>query len=220
MVGIKGLGKAFGAEVILDGADFAADRGEAVALVGPSGSGKSTLLYIMGLLDSADQGVVTIDGARADDMGDDQRSALRLAKIGFVYQQHNLFADFTALENAMIPLLMAGASMREAGARARECLAALGLEKKASAKAVELSGGEAQRTAIARAIVLRPKILLADEPTGNLDPKNGEMVFDLLLEMVRREKMTAVVATHNPLLAKRLDRTVSIVDGRIKPSAL
>ncbi|MDR1009396.1 MAG: ABC transporter ATP-binding protein [Rickettsiales bacterium] len=216
---LRGIHKSFGKgeskATILDNASLELKQGEAVALTGPSGSGKSTLLYIAGLLDNADKGDIIIDGADCAKLDDTARTLLRREKLGFVYQQHNLFADFTALENVAIPLMIAGRPHEEARATAAKYLKKLGLSHRENGRATELSGGEAQRVAIARALVLKPKILLADEPTGNLDPKNSEHVFEMLISLANEEGMAALVATHNPTLAKRLARQVSVINGRL-----
>jgi lipoprotein-releasing system ATP-binding protein len=200
---------------ILNDADLAIRRGEIVALIGPSGSGKSTLLYISALLDRADGGKIVIDGEDCGRMSDNARTNLRCKKIGFVYQNHNLFADFSALENVMIPMLAAGTRKSEAIARAASLLKKMGLESRAAHRPAEMSGGEQQRVAIARALANNPPMLFADEPTGNLDPVNSESVFGQLLDLARKEKMTALVATHNPALAAKMHRQVALVDGKL-----
>lgn len=201
--------------VILENADLKIARGEMVALVGPSGTGKSTLLYIAGLLDKANSGEVIIDAKNCSKLGDNQKTKLRLNKIGFVYQQHNLFQDFTAVENVMIPLLIAGKKKVEAFREAKQFLVKMGLEERINHKPAELSGGEQQRVAIARSVANKPMLLLADEPTGNLDPYNSEFVFDELVQMVSKQGMTALVATHNPVLASKMDRQIVLFEGKL-----
>lgn len=190
--------------------------GEIVALVGPSGSGKSTLLHIAGLLDAPTKGMIEIGGAPVRLNTDKQRTALRRKSIGFVYQAHLLLPDFSALENVMMPQLLAGVKPKEAEQRAKELLKQMGLGARLTHRSGQLSGGEQQRVAIARALANRPSVLLADEPTGNLDPKTAEGVFQLLLQVVRQTGLSAVIATHNPELAARMDRRVSVVDGVMK----
>lgn len=201
--------------VILDDASFSIKSGEIVALIGPSGTGKSTLLYIAGLLDKASNGEVIIDGKNTYKLNDNQKTKLRCKKIGFVYQQHNLFADFTALENVMMPLLIAGVKKKRAVEIASVQLDKMGLSKRLNHKSSELSGGEQQRVAIARALANTPQLLLADEPTGNLDPYNSEFVFENLLSRVKNDGMTAFIATHNPILANKMDRRVALIDGKL-----
>ena len=200
---------------ILNGANLEIKKGEIVALIGPSGSGKSTLLYTAGLLDKVNSGSITITGKNCDKLTDNARTKLRLQKMGFVYQQHNLFADFTALENVMLPMLINGKSKSQATSEAAQKLASVGLSERLYHRPSELSGGEQQRVAIARALANNPTLLLADEPTGNLDPHNSELVFENLLSLVRNNKMTALIATHNPLLAAKMDRQIALVDGKL-----
>ncbi len=201
--------------VILKDASFSIKQGEIVALIGPSGTGKSTLLYTAGLLDKADSGDVIIDGQNTLKLNDNQRTKLRLKKIGFVYQQHNLFADFTAAENVMLPLLIAGYSKKVAFDMAKVHLEKMGLGNRINHRPMEMSGGEQQRVAIARSVANSPMLLLADEPTGNLDPYNSEFVFENLMARVKNEGMTAFIATHNPILAKKMDRKIALVDGKL-----
>ena len=200
---------------ILNGASLDIKQGEMVALIGPSGSGKSTLLYASGLLDKIDSGEIFIDGKNCNKLNDNTKTKLRLDKIGFVYQQHNLFPDFKAVENVMIPMLINGKSKKEAFELAVNKLDLVGLSHRINHKPTELSGGEQQRVAIARSLANNPKLLLADEPTGNLDPNNSEIVFNTLLELVKKEKMTAFIATHNPILASQMDKQIALVDGKI-----
>ena len=200
---------------VLDGADLSVRRGEIVALVAPSGSGKSTLLHLAGLLEMPDGGRVLIDGTDAGALSDDARTAIRLRKIGFVYQFHHLLAEFTALENISIPQMIAGVPQAEANKRSRELLEKFGLAARAEHPPGKLSGGEKQRVAIARALANRPALLLADEPTGNLDVATANIVFEELLHVVRSENVAALIATHNPDLAARMDRQVVLRDGRL-----
>lgn len=198
---------------ILRGADGMLWPGQAVALVAPSGAGKSTLLHIAGLLERPDGGVVAIDGEVASELDDRARTALRRDKIGFVYQFHHLLPEFTALENVMTPQLIAGLSKQEARERAYELLDYLGLGARANHRPSELSGGEQQRVAIARAVANAPALLLADEPTGNLDPQTAEKVFSALMTLVRATGLAAVIATHNLELAARMDRRWTLRNG-------
>jgi len=202
--------------VALDGATLALARGEVVALVAPSGAGKSTLLHVAGLLDAPSSGEVLVEGARAGGLDDRARTRLRREAIGFVYQFHHLLPEFTALENVALPQRAAGVARGAAEARARALLALVGLEPRAGHRPAELSGGEQQRVAFCRALANRPRILLADEPTGNLDPETSERVFAALLDMVRGAGMAALIATHNPDLAARMDRTLRLSHGRIE----
>ena len=187
--------------------------GEIVALVGQSGSGKSTLLHIAGLLERPDQGDIIIDGKSAGAAGDRERTALRRRFLGFVYQYHHLLPEFSAVENVMLPQMLNGHARGEARARAAELLAMVQLKDRSDHRPGRLSGGEQQRVAIARAIANGPRVLLADEPTGNLDFSTADAVFHQLLSLVRQTGMAALVATHNPELAGRMDRTVTLRDG-------
>jgi len=200
---------------VLEGAGLSVRRGEIVALVAPSGSGKSTLLHLAGLLEKPDDGRVIIDGTDAGALGDDARTSIRLRKIGFVYQFHHLLPEFTALENISIPQMIAGAPEAAANKRSRELLEKFGLAARAEHPPGKLSGGEKQRVAIARALANRPSLLLADEPTGNLDVGTANIVFEELLHVVRSENVAALIATHNPELAARMDRQVTLRDGRL-----
>ena len=190
-------------------------QGEIVALVGPSGSGKSTLLHIAGLLDTPTAGTIEIAGQNATKMNDWGRTKLRQKTIGFVYQSHLLLPDFNALENVMIPQLIAGVKSKDAEAHAKDLLKEVGLSHRLTHRAGQLSGGEQQRVAIARALANSPALLLADEPTGNLDPKTADEVFDTFLRIVRQTGLSALLATHNPELAQKMDRRISVVDGQI-----
>jgi lipoprotein-releasing system ATP-binding protein len=189
--------------------------GELVALIGPSGAGKSTLLQICGLLEPPSSGEVFIKGEPAGKLPDARRTELRRTTIGFVYQYHHLLPEFSALENVVLPQMIAGSARRASRARGRELLAMVGLEKRVDHRPAQLSGGEQQRVAIARALANGPGLLLADEPTGNLDHHTSDEVFDLLLHLVRAAGLGAMVATHNLELAGRMDRVLSITDGEL-----
>ncbi len=200
---------------VLDGACLSLARGEVAALVAPSGSGKSTLLHIAGLLDAPSAGHVRISGMDYTAARDRSRTQARRDRIGFVYQFHHLLPEFTAMENIVLPQRAAGASRAEAEARAIELLEAVGLAARAHHRPAELSGGEQQRIAIARALANRPALLLADEPTGNLDPGTAARVFDMLLGLVRETGLAAIIATHNLDLAARMDRILRLEAGRV-----
>ncbi len=200
---------------VLKGAELSLRRGEIVALVAPSGSGKSTLLHLAGLLEKPDGGEVFIDGVDAGKLPDHDRTEIRLRTIGIVYQFHHLLAEFTALENIAMPQMIAGKSAADASTRALDLLRRLGLASRAGHLPGKLSGGEQQRVAIARALANRPSLLLADEPTGNLDVVTANIVFDELLRLVREEDVAALIATHNPDLASRMDRQITLRDGRL-----
>jgi lipoprotein-releasing system ATP-binding protein len=200
---------------ILKGINLNIKNSEVVALVGASGSGKSTLLHIMGLLEHADKGQVLISGMPTDNISDANRTKIRRVEIGFVYQFHNLLPEFTALENVVMPQLIAGISKSKAVERANELLEKLGLKERLTHRPSELSGGEQQRVAIARGLANRPRLILADEPTGNLDEKTGNEVMNIMLQMSRDEGVSALIATHNNDLASRMDRTVTLKDGII-----
>jgi lipoprotein-releasing system ATP-binding protein len=200
---------------ILKGISFDIHPGEIVALVGPSGAGKSTLLQLSGLLEQPTSGKIHINGASAEKLNDSQRTALRRTDIGFVYQFHHLLPDFTALENVMMPQIINGIPVKDATKTAESLIAQMGLPHRASHRPAQMSGGEQQRIAIARALANYPKLLLADEPTGNLDTKTAQIVFEELMSMVRNLKVGALIATHNPELAAKMDRTIHLVDGKI-----
>jgi lipoprotein-releasing system ATP-binding protein len=200
---------------ILRGAELALWPGQSVALVGPSGAGKSTLLHIAGLLEQPDRGEVYLDGVATSALPDAERTQLRRTEIGFVYQSHHLLPEFSAVENVMLPQMIRGLSRREARKRATELLVYLGMRDRATHRPAELSGGEQQRVAIARAVANAPRILLADEPTGNLDPHTAEHVFNTLAQLVRASGLAAIVATHNLDIAGRMDRRVTIRDGLV-----
>jgi lipoprotein-releasing system ATP-binding protein len=200
---------------ILKGAELAVWSGQSVALVAPSGAGKSTLLHIAGLLEHPDGGEVFINGTPTTKLSDVARTKIRRVEIGFVYQFHHLLPEFSALENVMLPQMIRGLAKHEANLRASEILNYLGLEERLRHRPSELSGGEQQRVAIARAVANAPRILLADEPTGNLDPRTSERVFSSLTQLVRASGLAAVIATHNMDIAARMDRRVTIRDGRV-----
>jgi lipoprotein-releasing system ATP-binding protein len=200
---------------ILKGANFELHSGEIVALVAPSGTGKSTLLHLAGLLEHPDAGEVYINGEDCGHQSDDRRTAIRRGDIGFVYQFHHLLPEFTALENIMMPQLIGGLPKKEAAERAAQLLDYMRIGHRASHRPSELSGGEQQRVAIARAVANAPLLLLADEPTGNLDPETASYVFDALEALVRQSGLAALIATHNHELASRMDRRVTIEGGRI-----
>ena len=201
---------------VLYGGGFDLYRGEIVALVGQSGSGKTTLLQCVGLLDKPTGGDIFINGAPTDKISEETRTLLRRKKIGFVYQKHNLLSDFTALENVVLPMMASGTKEDVACSRAMKLLQAANVAHRSNHFPAEMSGGEQQRVAIARAIANNPEILLADEPTGSLDPQHAAMVFDLLLGLVRKNKMTMLFVTHDMNLAKKADRIITIKNGIVK----
>ncbi|MCK8464349.1 ABC transporter ATP-binding protein [Aliiroseovarius sp. S1339] len=200
---------------VLRGADLQIARGEVVALVAPSGSGKSTLLHIAGLLDTADTGSVSINGQDMGALSDRRRTAARRNQVGFIYQFHHLLPEFTALENIVLPQLANGISDKAARDHAMELMARVGVDTRATHRPAELSGGEQQRVAFCRALANRPALLLADEPTGNLDPDTADTVFNTLMELVRDTGLSALIATHNLELAARMDRTLRLDSGVI-----
>lgn len=200
---------------VLRGADLAIYPGEIVALIAPSGTGKSTLLHLAGLLEKPDGGEVFVGGRPTAAMGDQERTRLRREELGFVYQFHHLLPEFSALENVVLPQLIRGLKKPDAEERGRQILSFLGLGKRLGNRPGELSGGEQQRVAIARAVANAPRLLLADEPTGNLDPHTADRVFQTLVSIVRASKLAALIATHNLDLAARMDRRVTIRDGVI-----
>lgn len=200
---------------VLRGVDLAIQPGEIVALLGPSGSGKSTLLQAVGLLEGGFGGTLRIAGVDTGGLSADQRTALRRDRIGFVYQFHHLLPDFTALENVVLPQLVAGTAEAEAAARASQLLTALGLGERLGHRPNQLSGGEQQRVAVARALANRPALVLADEPTGNLDEATADRVFAEFLDLVRSQNSAALVATHNERLAASMDRVLRLHEGRV-----
>ena len=200
---------------VLDGASASLMPGEAVALVGPSGAGKSTLLHTAGLLETPDAGRIIINGRDCARMSDRERTRIRRADMGFVYQFHQLLPEFSALENVMIPQLIRGQNRRAAAARAKELLGALGLGARVEHRPAELSGGEQQRTAIARALANTPRLLLADEPTGNLDPATSDRVFHELVGLVEQTGVAALIATHNMQLASKMHRVLRLENGKL-----
>jgi len=200
---------------VLTGADLAMWPGESVALIAPSGAGKSTLLHMAGLLETPDSGEVHIGGRATSGLNDSERTAIRRTEIGFVYQFHHLLPEFSALENIVLPQMILGLGRAESAKRATELLDFLGLAARVNHRPAELSGGEQQRVAIARALANAPRVLLADEPTGNLDPKTADLVFDTLSALVRASHVAALIATHNLDLAGRMDRRVTIREGRV-----
>lgn len=200
---------------VLQGANLSIEKGEIVALTGPSGAGKSTLLHIAGLLESANSGTVAIMGSLAGDLSDAERTEIRRNTLGFVYQFHHLLPEFTALENVILPQMISGGTKVDAARKARLLLSRLGLAARLEHRPSELSGGEQQRVAIARAMANDPALLLADEPTGNLDQKTSSQVFDELVTLVKERGLSALIATHNIELAGKMDREVAIIDGKL-----
>ena len=216
MIKLEGITKSFGSLQVLKGIDLEINKGEIVSIVGPSGAGKTTLLQIMGTLDEPDAGVVQIDGTVVSRMKEKELSAFRNKNIGFVFQFHQLLPEFTALENVMIPALIAGVSSKEAHERAMKILDFMGLVDRASHKPNELSGGEKQRVAVARALINDPAVILADEPSGSLDTHNKEDLHQLFFDLRDRLGQTFVIVTHDEGLSKITDRTIHMVDGMIK----
>ena len=216
MIKLEGITKSFGSLQVLKGIDLEINKGEIVSIVGPSGAGKTTLLQIMGTLDEPDAGVVQIDGTVVSRMKEKELSAFRNKNIGFVFQFHQLLPEFTALENVMIPALIAGVASKEAHERAMKILDFMGLVDRASHKPNELSGGEKQRVAVARALINDPAVILADEPSGSLDTHSKEDLHQLFFDLRDRLGQTFVIVTHDEGLAKITDRTVHMVDGMIK----
>ena len=216
MIKLEGITKSFGSLQVLKGIDLEINKGEIISIVGPSGAGKTTLLQIMGTLDEPDAGVVQIDGTMVSRMKEKELSAFRNKNIGFVFQFHQLLPEFTALENVMIPALIAGVSSKEANDRATKILDFMGLVDRASHKPNELSGGEKQRVAVARALINDPAVILADEPSGSLDTHNKEDLHQLFFDLRERLGQTFVIVTHDEGLSKITDRTIHMVDGMIK----
>ena len=216
---LRGVGRIYRGEAgnlpILRGADLILNQGEIVALVAPSGTGKSTLLHVAGLLDRPDSGSVLVNGRDAGSLPDAARTAVRRDNIGFVYQFHHLLHEFSALENVVLPQMVAGKNRRDAAERATTLLHAFGLSDRVGHLPGKLSGGEQQRVAIARALANEPDVLLADEPTGNLDVSTAHTVFEELIGVVRHRGLAALIATHHPDLAARMDRIVTLRDGKI-----
>lgn len=215
MIEIEGITKSFGQLQVLKGIDLNIDKGEVVSIVGPSGAGKTTLLQIIGTLDKADSGRIIINGTDVSRMKEKELSAFRNKEIGFVFQFHQLLPEFTALENVTIPALIKGGSATEARKQALEMLKFLGLSDRASHKPAELSGGEKQRVAVARALINNPAVVLADEPSGSLDTKNKEELHNLFFELRDKLGQTFVIVTHDEGLAGQTDRTIHMLDGRI-----
>ncbi|MEM1427960.1 MAG: ABC transporter ATP-binding protein [Pseudomonadota bacterium] len=221
---LRGLRKSYnpgmpGEVQVLEGADLRVAAGEVVALVAPSGAGKSTLLHIAGLLDTADVGEVWLAGREMSALGDAARTVARRDLVGFVYQFHHLLPEFSATENIVLPQLAAGQGQGMAADRAHALLDAVGLAGRALHRPAEMSGGEQQRVAFCRALANRPQLLLADEPTGNLDPATSDTVFGVLMDLVRETGLSALIATHNPELAARMDRVVRLDGGRLVEGA-
>ncbi len=215
MIQIEGITKSFGQLQVLKGIDLNIDKGEVVSIVGPSGAGKTTLLQIIGTLDRADAGRVIINGTDVSRMKEKELSAFRNREIGFVFQFHQLLPEFTALENVTIPAMIKGVSAHDARRQALDMLKFLGLPDRASHKPSELSGGEKQRVAVARALMNNPSVVLADEPSGSLDTKNKEELHSLFFELRDKLGQTFVIVTHDEGLASQTDRTIHMLDGRI-----
>lgn len=216
MIDIKGITKSFGPLQVLKGIDLHIDKGEVVSIVGPSGAGKTTLLQIIGTLDKPDSGEIIIDGTDVRKLNSKKLSEFRNRRIGFVFQFHQLLPEFTAVENIMLPALISGSSKGEAKKRAMELLAFMGLEDRAGHKPAELSGGEKQRVAVARALVNDPAVILADEPSGSLDSKNKAELHQLFFDLRDKTGQTFVIVTHDESLAKITDRTIKMKDGMLE----
>lgn len=220
---LSGVGRRYrtgaGDLVVLDGADLDLRAGEVVGLVGPSGSGKSSLLHVAGLLERPDSGDVWIDGEDCLKLNDDGRTRVRRSKLGFVYQFHHLLPEFTARDNIVLPQMIAGRSRSEARVRAEELLDRVGLAARADHQPAQLSGGEQQRVALARALANRPRVVLADEPTGNLDPATSHRVFEMLQALAHDENVAVLAATHNFELTRFMDRVLALKNGKLSPRA-
>lgn len=217
MIELDNITRSFGSLQVLKGISIKVDNGEVISITGPSGAGKTTLLQIMGSLDRPDGGRVLYDGQDITRMGEKELSAFRNKHIGFVFQFHQLLPEFTALENIMIPMLIAGNGMKQASARAKELLEMLGLADRAQHKPSELSGGEKQRIAVARALANQPDVILADEPSGSLDTKNKEELHKLFFNLRDKLGQTFVIVTHDESLAAMTDRTIHLLDGMVQP---
>lgn len=215
MIELQGITKSFGSLQVLKGIDLTIDKGEVVSIVGPSGAGKTTLLQIMGTLDKPDTGRILLNGTEINRLKERELAAFRNREIGFVFQFHQLLPEFTALENVTIPALIQGVSSGEARRRAVEMLEFMGLSERASHKPAELSGGEKQRVAVARALINHPSVVLADEPSGSLDTHNKEELHRLFFELRDKLGQTFVIVTHDESLASQTDRTIHMLDGRI-----
>ena len=215
MIELKGIKKSFGTLQVLKDIDLNIEKGEIVSIVGPSGAGKTTLLQIMGTLDKADSGMVIINGTDVSKLTEKELSAFRNKQIGFVFQFHQLLPEFTALENVMIPALIAGISASDVRKRAMDILDMLGLKDRASHKPAELSGGEKQRVAVGRALINNPSVILADEPSGSLDTANKQELHQLFFSLRNKLNQTFVIVTHDENLAKLTDRTIHLLDGRV-----
>ena len=215
MIEIKGVTKSFGSLQVLKGIDLCIEKGEIVSIVGPSGAGKTTLLQILGTLDKPDNGSVVVDGIETSTLSTNKLSEFRNKHLGFVFQFHQLLPEFTAIENIMIPAYIAGMKPKEARSRAEELLAFMGLSNRANHKPNELSGGEKQRVAVARALMNNPAVILADEPSGSLDSKNKEELHKLFFDLRDKFGQTFVIVTHDETLATLTDRTIHLKDGRI-----
>ena len=215
MIEIKGVTKSFGSLQVLKGLDLCIEKGEIVSIVGPSGAGKTTLLQILGTLDKPDNGSVVVDGIETSTLSTNKLSEFRNKHLGFVFQFHQLLPEFTAIENIMIPAYIAGMKNKEARSRAEELLEFMGLSNRANHKPNELSGGEKQRVAVARALMNNPAVILADEPSGSLDSKNKEELHKLFFDLRDKFGQTFVIVTHDETLATLTDRTIHLKDGRI-----